>query len=80
MFNLFSEGKLGDLVLEDLGIIAAAGAAKVLAKASLTMAKADLWKARLAVKTLLPGPARGDRRGGGKLRRRASLPPPSALS
>ena len=74
MFNLFSEGKLGDLVLEDLGIIAAAGAAKVLAKASLTMAKADLWKARLA------GPARGDRRGGGKLRRRASLPPPSALS
>ncbi len=42
--------------------LAAAGAAKVLgsehsatkalAKASLTMAKADLWKARLAVKTL----------------------------
>ncbi len=42
--------------------LAAAGAAKVLgvdhgvtkalAKASLTMSKADLWKARLAVKTL----------------------------
>ena len=43
-------------------LLAAAGAAKVLghahgvtkalAKASITMAKADLWQARLAVKTL----------------------------
>ena len=28
------------------------GVTKALAKASITMAKADLWKARLAVKTL----------------------------
>ncbi len=28
------------------------GVTKALAKASLTMAKADLWKARLAIKTL----------------------------
>ncbi len=32
--------------------LATAGAVKVLAKASITMAKVDLWRARLAMKTL----------------------------
>ncbi len=31
------------------------GVTKALAKAAVTMAKADLWKARLAVKTLRRG-------------------------
>ncbi len=45
------------------------GATKALARAAQTMEKVDLWKARLAIKTLRRG-QRGHRRGGRKLRRR----------